>query len=749
MHQLWYETPAAGWNAALPLGNGTLGAMVFGRPEHELLQLNEDSIWGGRALDRHNPDAAASLPDIRQLLRSGKTRAAEQLALQTLSGTPHSQRSYQTAGECYLDFEGQANYQQYSRRLDLEQALQTVSYQIGQALYTREYLISYPDQVLAVRLRAQNGGRLNFRAHLERCTNWMDEVQAQDGCSVRLLWRPAADQIAFCVKLTITACDGDVSTLGEFVKVSNATQAVLLLTICSSFREPDYPAVVDDRLRRAVNKGYELIKAEQCRDYQHLYQRMELRLGVEDQALEQLPTDERLRRVRAGQSDPGLSQLYFDYARYLLIGSSRAGSLPATLQGIWNADLNPMWNSKYTININLEMNYWMTDPANLADCYSPYFELLDRVKENGKKTAREMYGCRGSVAHHNVDISADTAPQDHYIPASYWVLGEVWLATHIWEHYDYTQDIDFLRRYIDVYEQAARFIYDFAIKNDAGQLVLSPSVSPENTYIKADGTTACMCEGATLDTEILTEFFRGYIKASQVLGLDPSVIEQATAFLNSLPPYKIGRYGQLQEWQEDYEEAEPGHRHISHLYALYPGTQFTRTRTPALLEAARVTLQRRLQAGGGHTGWSRAWIIAFWSRLGDGDLAYDNLLKLLEICTYPNLMDNHPLPESLNHGPDVFQIDGNLGAAAALMDMLFQSHEGFYHCLPAWPQALGNGSVRGLKVRGGAEIGMRWENSQVTWLSIKPLQDEQREVLVNGRKQHLDLKAGQEKILSF
>lgn len=745
--KLWYNKPATKWCEALPVGNGRLGGMVFGDPNNEVIQLNEDSIWNGKPLDRHNPNAREQLPVIRRLLREGRIPEAERLALYSLSGTPVSQRAYQTAGELYLNnIGGAVQYGEYERALDLDAGIVTVRYRTEKGSISREVFSSYPDGVLVMHIKAGGEERLNFSCNLGRKNSWKDESTAKDGNCIRFVVDGGAG-ISFCVTALAWQQGGSVHTMGDFLLVEDAEEAVIYLAIETSFRHADYQAAADLRLTEAALKGFGRIFKDHTTDYQRLFGRVSLEFSEGEKSVPSmdnasaLPTDERLKAVQQGSDDAGLLALHFQYGRYLLISSSRENSLPANLQGIWNDSLTPPWESKYTININTEMNYWLAESANLSECHLPYFDFLWRVKENGKKTAKVMYGCRGSVAHHNVDIYADTAPQDHYLPATFWVMGEAWLSTHIWEHYLYTQDKDFLETYFDILEQSVLFFYDFLIEGPDGTLLTSPSVSPENTYIMKDGTRGTMCEGATMDNQILTELLSGYLGACHVLGKDDRV-QKANEVLSRLPKMKIGKYGQLMEWTEDYEEEEPGHRHISHLYAVYPGTKLSTKDTPKILEAAKVSLERRLSNGGGHTGWSRAWIIGLWARFHEAEKAYANYKALLSGGTFPNMMDNHPVGDGY-----VFQIDGNLGAAASLVEQLVQSHEGYVHLLPALPDIMKTGRVRGLCVRGGAVIDMEWENKKVTNLRVKSRTDRQMIFLINGRKVAVLLKKNQETVV--
>lgn len=737
---MWYKKPAASWSEALPVGNGRLGGMVYGNPLNEMIQLNEDSVWSGKPLDRHNPDALHKLPEIRRLLREGKVRQAEKLALYAMSGVPNSQRSYQTAGELYINMDEKEEILDYRRELDLESGMVRVQYKTEGGSYEREVLSSYPDGVMVVHLKAEGKQLLNFSCNLGRKHNWTDEVSRKNGNQIGFHVDGGTEGISFCVMLRVEQQGGSISALGEFLVIENAKEATLYLGIETSFRHEEYQEICERRLEEAERKGFAAIRREHIEDFSGLFNRVKLSFDKEEHTM--IPTDERLKMLKEGGEDVGLVALHFQYGRYLLISSSRDGSLPANLQGIWNDSLTPPWESKYTININLEMNYWLAESGNLSECHLPYFDFLERIKENGKKTAKVMYGCRGSVAHHNADIYADTAPQDHYPPASLWVLGEAWLATHLWEHYQYTQDKEFLEKHFDILEQSVLFFYDFLIEGKDGTLVTSPSVSPENTYIMQDGSRGTMCEGPTMDNQILTELLKGYINACQILEKDEEEIAKAEKVLSRLPKMKIGKHGQLMEWMEDYDEEEPGHRHISHLYAVYPGTTLTYEDTPELMQAAKIALERRLSYGGGHTGWSRAWMIGLWARFKEAENAYEDYLALLRQSTFPNMMDNHPMSDGY-----VFQIDGNFGAAAALLEMLVQSHGERVVLLPALPRAMENGEVQGICVRGGAVMDMKWKAGNITYLRIVPVKEQRMRLYVNGKEMLLELKQGQEVVL--
>ena len=740
--KLWYQKPAECWSEALPVGNGRYGGMVFGNPQEEVIQINEDSIWSGKKLDRINPDAPKKLKEIRNLIRAGKIEEAQELTLYALSGVPNSQRSYQTAGECYIHMHNIDDITHYYRDLDLEEGIANVQFVSDGITYQREVIASAPAGCMAIHMMTKERVPFSFDCHLGRKHNFTDEILSEDGKMVRFLVDGGKEGISFCTNLSVDVQPewmtkgGSVEIIGEFLVVKNVTECVLYLDTETSFRYSDYIVAARERCLLAESLGWERFRKQHIEDYQRLYRRMQLHYGQSDIKMEEIPTDVRLKQVENGMTDMGLLELYFQYGRYLLISSSREGSLPANLQGIWNDSLTPPWESKYTVNINTEMNYWMAETANLSECHLPLFEHLQRICENGKETARRMYGCRGSVCHHNTDIYADTAPQDHCITSAFWVMGEAWLATHIWEHYLFTKDKKFLSENFYVLEQSVLFFYDFLIEGKNGMLVTSPSLSPENTYQMEDGTLGVLCESPTMDTEILLELFQSYIGACQVLGKSKEEISKAEAVKKRFPPLKIGKYGQLLEWMEDYEEPEPGHRHISHLYGLYPGNSISKECTPELFEAAYRTLERRLENGGGHTGWSRAWIIGLWAAFGNGAKAYENLNAILCMGTFPNLMDNHPMLDSY-----VFQIDGNFGAAAAMIEMLVKSKENRIELLPAITEETKSGCLSGVRLRCGAELAMNWEDGKVIALEIYPdkiLEEKWPVILcVNGTENHI------------
>ncbi len=753
---LWYNQPADKWEEALPLGNGRIGVMVFGNPAKEHIQLNDDSMWPSDIGWDEPKGNKQDLKNIRKLLFEGKNAEADKLFVEKFSRKKVI-RSHQTLGDLYINF-NHKNITDYRRELNISNATATVSYKTNGNLITQNIFVSHPHRTIIIEFTSEAKDGLNGKVHLSRPEDeGFPTVSVKTDKNNLLLMQgevtqrnavfdskpaPILEGVKFETVLKIKNIGGKIHRRKDYLELKNAKEATFYLVSNSSFYHNNYTKQNKVDLENILKIGIKKLKEEHIKDYQKLYSRVKIKLT--DDNLDTIPTDKRIKLVKEGKIDLGLESLLFQYGRYLLISSSREGTNPANLQGLWNQHISAPWNSDYHLNINLQMNYWLADVTNLGELNNPLFNFIDKLIENGKITASKNFGCQGSFIPHATDLWVPTWLR---AARAYWgcsIGGGGWLVQHYWQHFKFTQDTNFLeKRAFPAIEEIAKFYSDWLIKDPRdGKLISAPSTSPENRFIHPDtGKPVATCLGSAIDQQIIAEVFDNYIKSCDILSIKSVFLEKIQRQRTQLRPgFVISKSGRILEWDREYTEHEPGHRHMSHLYGFHPGISISKDKTPELFKSVKKTLDYRLENGGAGTGWSRAWLINCSARLLDGDMAHKHIQLLLKKSMYNNLFDAHP----------PFQIDGNFGYTAGVAEMLIQSHEeNKIRVLPALPSIWNNGYIKGVKARGGLELDIFWSNNNLDKVIIKANNNNNFSLTYKNKEISIKMKKDEKQTLSF